>query len=168
MLTHVDRARARFAAGVVAFALLAMLAGCSTLTALKNKLPFVSHKPPATAAKLHYAGYPTGLPLGNPIDIEVVRTRGSISLINRSVYPYGQAQLWLNHDYGARISEIPIGRSGPIALANFHNGFGDPYPVGTVLRPEIDRSLLMADLIFDGQIHKLTVRLADDWRKTAK
>ena len=43
---------------------------------------------------------------------------------------------------------------------------GDAYNdfLNKFLYPDHDKPLVMADLIIDGKIHKLTVRLNDDWR----
>ena len=108
--------------------------------------------------------YPQQLPLEQPIDIEVVRTGNAVRLVNRSVRSYENVEIWLNQDYGARLNRVPVGASQSIDLESFVNQYGELYPIGKFLTPDRDLALVMAEIVTAGQIHKLTVRLADDWR----
>ena len=163
--------------------LLSLLGGCSYVSELK--LPFITEQ----GSKLNQEGeaegrvpvvsdvaaavggnyrppmlYPGALPLEDPIDIEVVRSGNAIRLVNRSVRSYRDVEVWLNQDYGARLNELPIGASQPIDLESFVNRYGELYPVGRFLTPDRDQALVMAELVSSGRIHKITVRLGDDWR----
>ncbi len=150
-----------------AFLLLAaMLGGCGYISEMK--LPFITptgKKLDAPQAGPKPAAYPVDLPIAEPLDIEVIRVGNAIELDNRSTQTYAEAQIWLNHAYGAVLKNLPIGRSSQFNLESFINEYGELYPVGYFLKPERDRKLVMADLVIDGKIHKLTVRLADDWRR---
>jgi hypothetical protein len=73
--------------------------------------------------------------------------------------------VYLNNEYGATVESLPIGDSGPIALNQFVNVHAERYPVGSFLEPEKAKVLLLADAMIDGKVHKLNVRLVDDWDK---
>lgn len=111
--------------------------------------------------------YPETAQIVEPIDIEIVRSGNAIRLHNRTVQRYENVQLWLNHQYGAEIDQVPIGESGPYALQSFVNQHGEPYPVALFLAPENDRPLVLADMVRDGRIHKLVVHLQEDWQEAA-
>ena len=149
--------------------LAAALSGCGYIQEMK--LPFITPSgqkltDSAASAEIEMQSYPQQAPLGPSLDIEVIREGNAIIFDNRSVAAYAGVQVWLNHEFGAEISELPIGRSKPIALESFINHYGEVYPVGWFLRPERDRPLIMADLVDQGKLHKLTVRLQGRWRES--
>ena len=109
--------------------------------------------------------YPAGAEIGAPLDIEVIREGGAIVLDNRTVGDYQGVSLWLNQDYGGVINALPIGRGRPLALTSLVNRYGEHYPIARFLQPELDRTLVLAELMIDGKLHKLTVRLEDNWRE---
>jgi hypothetical protein len=109
--------------------------------------------------------YPEQTPLAEPLPIEIIRQGKSIIVENRSVRAIQNGELWLNRQYGATLATIPIGRGQPIALSNFINKDGKAYPVAEFLYPDHDKPLVMGDLLIDGKMHKLIVRLVDDWRR---
>jgi len=109
--------------------------------------------------------YPEQMEVGEPLEIEIVRVnRKRITIDNRTTQPWDGGRIWLNRQYGAVIDEIPIGRSEPIALVNFVNMHGEQFPVGSLLTPEQSRALIAADLEANGKLHKLVVRLEEDWQ----
>ncbi|MDH3584307.1 MAG: hypothetical protein OER86_08845 [Phycisphaerae bacterium] len=108
--------------------------------------------------------YPAEAPVGEPLDIEITRIDDAIRLDNRTVHSYSDAQLWLNSEYGALIDRIAVGRGDPLYLGSFLNRHGETYPLGRFLTPDKDKPLVLADLLIDGRLHKLTVRLGDDWQ----
>jgi hypothetical protein len=152
---------------VIALLLVSLLGagGCDSLgrVARDLRLPLVT----ATGKRLAAADrpYPAGLEIGEPLAIEVVRKGNSIQLDNRTVRTFEGAELWLNEEFGATVPLIGIGRGEGMSLVSFVNRYGDHYPVARFLRPELDRSLISAELALGGRLHKLTVRLEEDWRE---
>lgn len=109
--------------------------------------------------------YPSHLPIADAFDIQVSRDGNAIILDNRTVHSYNNVQLWLNHEFGADIETVAIGHNAPINLRSFVNQHAEVYPVARFLAPDADRSLVLADLVINGEIHKLHVRLQQNWRK---
>ncbi len=110
--------------------------------------------------------YPEDLPIGPALDIEVVRAdRKHIVLDNRTARPYHGAMLWVNEQWGGQIEQVPIGKGKPIALVNLINHHAEPFPVGSFLEPDQARNVVLADLVADGEVHKLLVRLPEDWQR---
>jgi hypothetical protein len=153
---------------MVAVMLLAMLAGgCSWIQELKLPLITPEGKKIAEDSKMaepKVFKYPGNAALAEPFDIEVIREGKGIRLDNRSTHAYQNVQLWLNQQYGADITAVPIGRGELISLHSFVNQYNEQYPTAKFLYPDNDKPLVMADLVVDGKVHKLTVRLNDDWR----
>lgn len=109
--------------------------------------------------------YPDQAPVARPLPIGIIRKDRALIIDNQTARVYRDVVLWLNHQYGARIDKIPIGRGEPIALRNFINRYGEPFPTSKPLQPQTARPLLMADLEIDGKLHKLVVRLEEGWRE---
>lgn len=108
--------------------------------------------------------YPADVPVGDPVELEVVRQRDHIVIHNRTATAYDNAQVWLNQGWGQTVALVPIGTGKPLLLTDFINEHGEPYPVAGFLAPEKSRPLVAAALFRDGQLHPLTVRLEEDWQ----
>ena len=108
--------------------------------------------------------YPDEVEIGDELEIEVRRHGDLIQIDNRTARSYENAYIWLNHQYGLPVSKVEVGVNGMLALPLFVNEFGERYPVGTFLTPEENLRLVMADLVVDGVMHKLSVRLDKDWQ----
>ncbi len=121
--------------------------------------------PPLTPEEAQTIRYPGDLKPAEPLEIEVIRKYNQIILDNRTTRSYANAQIWLNQEFGATVEEIPVGRSEPISLKLFYNRYGERYPLGRFLQPDADRPLVAADLLTEGKLHKLVVRLKGDWRR---
>jgi hypothetical protein len=107
--------------------------------------------------------YPEDAERGRALDIEVIRVGNAVRLINRTTRTYENAELWLNHEYGAPIDTVETGKNEPLSLRSFVNAHGERYPLGVFLAPDLDEALVEADLIVDGTVHPLPVRLQGDW-----
>lgn len=147
-----------------------LLAGCNYVDELKLPVLTAEGKTitPETAdttTGLAPQFYPAEAGIANPLDIEVVRVGNAIRFDNRTVNEYYDVEIWLNQQYGAHIGHIAIGHNEPISLKSFVNQYGEVYPVARFLAPDADQPLVLADLLLDDEIHKLTVRLRNDWRR---
>jgi hypothetical protein len=147
-----------------------LLAGCNYVDELKLPVLTTEGKTiqPETAdtsTGLAPQFYPAEAKIANPLDIEVVRVGNAIRFDNRTVSEYYDVEIWLNQQYGAHITHIRIGHNEPISLKGFVNQYGEVYPVARFLAPDADQPLVLADMLLDGKIHKLTVRLRNDWRR---
>jgi hypothetical protein len=144
----------------------ALVSGCNYIGELK--LPFITESGKQVEPAVDSLGptpvYPETLPLGQPLDVQVTRVGNAVVLDNRTIQTFENAQLWLNHQYGAPIGRMGIGPGQPLSLDNFRNIHGESYPVGGLLSPDLDAPVVAADLVADGRIHKLFVRLEPNWQ----
>ncbi|MDX1565193.1 MAG: hypothetical protein R3236_07295 [Phycisphaeraceae bacterium] len=150
------------------FAILAGVAGPVGCGALSEPVKWVvvgNPTPPDPKTLPPPRHYPQDLPIGEPLPIEVVRSGSTFYFDNRSTRSYRDVEVWLNLQYGARIREIPIGRSQPIPMRRFVNHHSERYPTGSFLRPKDNRPLLLVDLVLDGKIRKTTTRLTEGWQR---
>ncbi len=137
------------------FALAAAMCGCGLLDAA---LPIDA----AESQRLANLRYPQTAPLGEDLDIRVVRDRRWINLANLTPRAYDKPYLWLNRQYVAQVGRITVGTGNRFVLTHFINEHGEPFPIGALLAPDKARPLISADL-FDptsGQMHRLLVRTA--------
>lgn len=141
------------------------LGGCDYVRGLATdaKLPFFTRK--GSKVPTQARAYPSQSPLAAPLDVEVLRDGNAILLHNHTVQDFQAVELWLNQEYGAELPFVPIGQGQAMALTSFVNRHGEHYPVAQFLRPELDRTLVSAELVVGGKLHKITVRLQDDWRR---
>ncbi len=136
------------------------LGGCEAISHVTTSL-LPTRPTPAAAEPMHY---PDDAETAEPLDILVVRMdRRTIRFDNRTTRPLDEVTVYLNHEYGAVLETLPIGGSGPIALSRFVNHHAERYPIGSFLEPEKAKVLLLADAVVDGRVHKMNVRLIDEW-----
>lgn len=103
--------------------------------------------------------------IGEPYNIVVLRSGRNIRFDNRTATPYKNVRVFLNMQYAAIIPEIPIGLSPEYDIESFVNIHAEPYPTARFLNPERNKVLLLADLIHQNKVHKLTVKLDEDWQR---
>ena len=140
--------------------------GCDSIrnVARDMRLPFMARGGEPLAV-LEPRPYPHDAKVAGGLDIEVIRDGNAIILDNRTTRTFENVPMWLNQEYGGTVGDVPAGRGTPLKLTSFVNHYGEPYPVAKFLQPELDRSLILAELYLDGRLHKLTVRLDDRWRQ---
>lgn len=110
--------------------------------------------------------YPEDAAVGEPIDVQVIRLdRRNVRFDNRTTLVMQNVTVFLNHQYGAVLEQLPVGDSGPVALNQFVNEYAERYPVGSFLEPEKAQVLVLADVMIDDKVHKMSVRLAEEWDK---
>jgi hypothetical protein len=156
---------ARLISGLLAASVFVALAGCNYVRELKLPLLTQGGKQVDTTPEPESRMYPENLPIGESLDVQVTRDGDAVRLDNRTVQRFENAELWLNHQYGAEIGSVAIGGSEPLSLRSFRNVHGESFPIGGWLTPDLDRSVVSADLVADGKIHKLIVRLEKDWQE---
>lgn len=156
---------ARLVIGTLTAAVFVALAGCNYVRELKLPLLTEGGKQVDATAEPESRIYPENLPIGEPLDVQVTRVGDAVRLDNRTVQRFENAELWLNHQYGAEIGEVGIGGNEPLSLRSFRNVHGESFPIGGWLTPDLDRSVVSADLVTGGKIHKLLVRLEKDWQE---
>lgn len=126
-----------------ALCVLLLLSACTARTAVMD----AAATPP----------YPQQAAQGPDLDIVVVRHGDNIRLVNRTPRTYDNMELWLNQTYVRPIDHVAIGQDNVIALPEFINAYGEPYPVGSFLRPDRSRQLVLAE--FHDREHGLRHRL---------
>lgn len=148
------------------FGICLLLPGCSIVEEAVGgaQLPGVTPEGQTLEQAGKHSAYPDKALLGEPLDIHIIRGAKTIRIDNRTPRVYRNVQIWLNHEYGASLGDLNIGQSEAYNLQSFINHHGESYPIGTFLRPELDRKLVMVDLFVDGKIHKCVVRLTKDWQ----
>jgi hypothetical protein len=115
-----------------------LVAGCSI---------FVPPQPDAKlAADLSRYTYPKDAPLGEDLDVQLVRTsREHFYLVNRTARNYAKGQIWLNREYVGLTEGITIGADNPYDLTRFINAHGEIYRVGALLAPEKSYPIVLAE-----------------------
>jgi hypothetical protein len=106
--------------------------------------------------------YPAKAEYGEDLDIVVQREgRSHIRVHNRTPVPYEGMVMWINQDYVRPIERLEIGHEkNRFDLTSWRNQYGEKYPVGSLLRPEQSRKVVLAEL-FDpvtGKRHRIIVR----------
>jgi hypothetical protein len=107
--------------------------------------------------------YPKAAPLGDDLDILIIRHGWDIQLVNRTPRSYRDVQLWLNQQYVGDVNRIQIGAQNSVPLSDFVNSHREAYPVGGFLDPDRGYPLVLAELFTptDGKRHRLLVRLTN-------
>lgn len=134
-------------------ALVAVLAGCSR--------PLLNPSADAAlAAELSRIPYPKDAKLGADLDIVVIRDGRYAQLVNRTARSWTDVQIWLNQQYVGQVPAIAIGTDNTLDLVDFINQFGEPFPTGSLLRPEDAYPIVLAEIIdpATGLRHRLVVR----------
>jgi hypothetical protein len=75
-----------------------------------------------------------------------------------------EGELWLNQEYGGTVEPIAVGERRTITLNQFVNHYGEHFPTGSLLEPEKTDTIVLGDLFVNGKLHKLLVRLPEDWQ----
>ena len=120
-----------------------------------------SHKlaDPVLARDLSPLVYPKDAPLGEDLDIVVIRSNRQMELVNRMPRSYSDVTLWVNQQYVGRPVTIDVGSSLEVDLTQYVNKHGEEYPVGWLLGPDLRFPVHLVEL-FDpstGKRHRLTV-----------
>lgn len=111
--------------------------------------------------------YPEQAEVGPALDVHVERDGREIRVINLTPRPLGRVQIWLNAEYVRVVEGLPIGTT-ELSLPRWVNQYSEPYPVGTLLSPDRNQPLALAEL-YDPQTglrQQLVVRRTDDKRAT--
>ena len=130
-----------------AFTLCAMLA--LSLSAMGCSSVGLGLHDQATVDKLAKLVYPSQSDRGNDLDILVVRTAGSIKLVNRTPRVYHNVEIWLNQQFVNLVPRLQISQSSGdthMSLTSFVNKHGQTYPIGGLLTPDLNQPLLIAEL----------------------
>lgn len=147
--------------------LLSTLGGCGAINEFldSTRFPLLSREGKRLPEPRVPRVYPVKAEVGGQLDIEVLRSGKGIVLENRTVRSYENVELWLNQEFGGPLEEIELGRNDRLALLSFTNRYAERYPTARFLQPDADRPLVLAELLIDGKVYKLPVRLTDDWRR---
>jgi hypothetical protein len=103
--------------------------------------------------------YPAQAELGADLDIVVSQAAGVVHLVNRTPKSYRNVQLWLNDQYGAKVT-VEIGPGNRFALTRFINEHAEHFPIAGILTPDKGFPILSC-ILFDpatGKRHRLLAR----------
>ncbi len=118
----------------------------------------------ADEADLASLRYPKDAPFGQDMDVLILPESQHITIVNRSVQPLENMQLWLNQQYVGRLDSLGVGARKRMSLSDFVNRHGESFPTAGFLTP--DRALLLVHTeLFDprtGHRHRAVVMLAGD------
>lgn len=103
--------------------------------------------------------YPADATDAGTLDIDVLTRGDRIVVVNRTPRRYENVRLWLDGRYVRSVTRIDIGSDNAWPLNTFINRYREPYPTGTLLRPEARQPPTMAQLHdpASGALHALTV-----------
>lgn len=147
--------------GLSIIALLGLSVGCDAVRHVATSLG-----PEHAIGSAEPMYYPADKPIGDSMDIEVVRlSRRHVRMTNRTAHTLNDLTVYFNQQYGGTVEALPPGKPVEVALAEFVNEHGERFPVGSFLEPDKARVLILADAVIDDRIHKLNVRLEDDWQQ---
>ncbi len=147
-----------------------MLCGCKDQRAgIKHMIESILPTAQSTQQDLEPMTYPRDAATGAEWDIELQRIdRRQVRIDNRTTQHLSGVTFYLNQQYGGVIAELPVGRPVTINLRNFINQHGERFPVGSLLEPEKSHVIVLADAYVDGELHKLKVRLDEDWQTSGR
>ena len=91
--------------------------------------------------------YPADLAYGPDLDIVVRREGDRLTLINRTPERFTDVRLWLNQQFVRDLVRIEIGPDNRFDLRRWINQYEEPFPVGTLLAPDLAEPVVLAELI---------------------
>ena len=140
----------------LALALAPALTGCSLLGRQAGES--------ADVEQLAATPYPKDAPLGQDIDIIVVRDGGALRLVNRTPHSYSDMDMWLNQEWLGKVDTVVIGADNYVQLPAFVNHHRERFPVGGILTPDKTLPVVLAELYnpATGQRHRLNTRVISD------
>jgi len=100
----------------------------------------------AAAERLKSEIYPAQAPLGDDLDMVVLRQGGKITFINRTATAYRNVHIWLNQQYVGQVENISIGTNNTHSLRFFVNKHAEGFPVGGLLTPDRSFPIVLAEL----------------------
>lgn len=120
--------------------------------------------PPEEPGALADIAYPGETELGDDLRIIVTRHRNHLTLRNAGPHRIGPAHLWINRAYVTAIPGVEVGAASTVSLDVFRNRHGEPFPRGTLLVPERDQPIVLAEFYDPSTAlrHRLIVRLGRD------
>jgi len=119
---------------------------------------------PDTLETMPHAVYPDASERGDDMTIIVVPRAAMIEVQNMSARRVGGEQIWLNRSYVSTIDGLAIGGHVSLPLDRFRNRYGEIYPRGSLLAPERNEPIVLAELFnpATGHRHRLIVRMGRD------
>ncbi len=137
------------------FAVLAPLAGCSTLPASGSA---------AQVAALAALDYPANASYGADLAVIVTRENGDIRLNHTGTEAMRDCVLWVNRQYAYPLPIMTVGADNVVDLTACINRHQEPFPVGYWLRPDMDKRVVLVEVYNPAkkQRHRLVARPPQD------
>ena len=124
-------------------AALACLAGCSS----------------GPAEILEGPRYPSDVPRGETLDVQVFKEEQSVRMTNTSARAFGPSTIWLNARYGRPIDAWAVGEPLDLPLREFRDHYSEPFRGGGFFATEKPMELVLAQVETDGDTGREMVGL---------
>ncbi len=95
---------------------------------------------PGSTAIVEGRPYPSDVPPGPTLDIQVVREGTVIRFTNTTARALGPFTMWLNARFYAHVDGLGVGQTRELSLKTFKDRWGDPFRAGgffATQRPEL-------------------------------
>jgi|GEM_PF-5557524 len=92
--------------------------------------------PNADSTKVQPLPYPAEAPVAADLDVQVVQQRDRLVLTNRTARSYQSVEIWVNQQYAAQLTALPVGGKANVLLNHLVNRHGETYPIPGLLTPD--------------------------------
>ena len=103
--------------------------------------------------------YPSELPVGAALDVQVFRQQNRLRFTNTSGIVFGEARVWVNAAYSLPITGLAVGQRVDLPLRDFRNDFGQPFRAGGFFATEQPTPVVKAEIVDErGRFSMVVVR----------
>lgn len=89
--------------------------------------------------------YPDKAPHGEDFEVIVTREDRCIRLNHMGTQTYRDGVLWINKQYACQLPILRVGTDNEVDLTTCINRHREPFPVGHLLRPDLDRRVVLVE-----------------------
>ncbi len=108
--------------------------------------------------------YPGEKPVGQTVDVQVLRGEGEITMTNASARGFGPVRMWLNQWYALPIDGLAVGETKTIRLDRFVDEHGERFRVGGFFATKAPERLVLAQFETEEEMVGLIVVRPRDGR----
>lgn len=95
--------------------------------------------------------YPSDLPRGKPLDIQVIKHDTTLELTNTTAMAFGPSTIWLNSYYSKPIDGLEVAERLELPLSGFRNEYSEKFRGGGFWATEAPERLVLAELETTGK-----------------
>lgn len=90
--------------------------------------------------------YPTDVPRGRALDIQVRKGDTTLTLTNTTSRAFGKSTIWLNSYFSQPIEGLGVGEEMTLPLSRFRNEFSEKFRGGGFFASEAPEKLVLAEI----------------------